>query len=57
MLLGKLDRDLLENFSVVALQGCEQSTITVDDDEAELLIIMKQALKRRGIELVTAVVQ
>jgi hypothetical protein len=46
VLLGKLDRDLLENFSVVALQGCEQSTITVDDDETELLVVMQQALKR-----------
>lgn len=57
MLLGQFDSDLLEDLSVVALQGCIESAVTVDDDEAELLIIGHQALQGRGIKLVTTVVE
>lgn len=57
VLLGQLHSDLLEDLSVVALKGSEKSATTIDNDEAELLIICQEACKWRGIEPVPAVVQ
>ena len=57
MLLGKLHSDFLEDVSVVALESGIKSAVTVDYDEAELLIICKEALERRGVEFVSAVVE
>jgi len=41
MLLGKLNRDLLKNVSVVSLKGGIKGTVTINDDEAELLIVLQ----------------
>lgn len=57
VLLGKLYSDLLEDFSIVALKSGIKGAITIDNDEAKLLIILQKALKRRSVEPVTAVIE
>lgn len=57
MLLGELDSNFLKDVSVVALEGGVESAVTIDDDETELLIVSKETVEGRGIELVSAVVQ
>ena len=57
MLLGQLHSDLLKDLPVVPLKGSEEGTITIDDNEAKLLIILQEARQGRGIELVATVVQ
>ena len=41
MLLRKRDHETLEDFFVVALECCIEYTITVDDNKAELLVVLK----------------
>ena len=57
MFLGKLHSDLLENFSVVTLEGSVECAITVDYNESELLVVLKETRERRGIKLVSAIIQ
>ena len=56
MLLWQLDCDLLQDLSVVTLKSSVQSTVTVDNDEAELLVVLKKEVKWTGVELVPAVI-
>ena len=57
MFLGKLDSNFLEDFSVVSLKGSIESTVTVDNDETELLIVLEKTTQRAGIELISAIVE
>jgi beta-galactosidase GanA len=57
VLLWQIDRKLVYHVSRVAAQGAEKRTITIHDDEAELLIIFQQLRKRLSVELVVAQVQ
>lgn len=52
MLLGQLHSDLLENGSDISLKCGEHTTITVDNDEAELLVVFKQILEDVRMELI-----
>ena len=56
MLLGQLNGHALHNLFVVSLQSGVQHTITVDDDEAELVIILEQGEQGLRIEAVLALV-
>ena len=42
MLLGKLDGEFMEDFSVVSLKGTVQSTVTIDDDETENVFVFQK---------------
>jgi hypothetical protein len=57
VLLGKLHSDFLKDFPIVALKSGVKGAITVDDNEAEFLIILQEALQRGGIEPVTTVIE
>ncbi len=56
MLLGQFNLYFLENFPVVTLQISIQTSITVDNNEAEFVIVLKQHLKGLSLELVGAAV-
>jgi hypothetical protein len=45
VLLWQLDGDSLLNGSDIALKGSEQCTTTINNDEAELFIVLKQVVK------------
>lgn len=57
MLLGQLHLNLLEDVSVVSLQGSIQSSITIDYYEAEFIIVCEQSVECFTMELVIAEVQ
>jgi hypothetical protein len=73
VLLGQIDREptavsaltwllcacclLVNNFTRVARQCAEQRTVSVHDDEAELLVRLKQLAQGFGVELVVTKVQ
>jgi hypothetical protein len=56
VLLGQLHGHSLQDLLVVALQSSVEHTITIDDDESEGLVILKQSLQWLGIEPVLALV-
>lgn len=52
MLLGKIDGQTLQDLTSVTAQGTEERTVTVHDNEAELLVRLKQLAQGLGVELV-----
>lgn len=52
VLLGEIDRELLDDVTSVTAQGTEQSTVTVHHNETKLLIGLQQLGKSLGMELV-----
>lgn len=56
MLLGQHHRQTLQNFLIVALQGRVQDSVTVDNNEAELVIVVQVCFKWLGVESVHALV-
>ena len=56
MLLGQFNLYFLENFPVVTLQISIQTSITIDNNEAEFVIVLKQDLEGLSLELVGAAV-
>ena len=56
MLLGQLHWHPLDDLLVVALQSCKKHTVTVDDDEAELVIILEQGEQGLRVEAVLTLV-
>ena len=56
MLLWKLDWHSLDDDLVGTLEGGEEDTITIHDDEAELLVIFEQSEEGLGVEGVLALV-
>ena len=57
VLLGKIDLQTLENFTGVSTQGTEQRTVTVHDNETELLVGLEQLAQGLSVELVVTQVQ
>lgn len=57
VLLWKIDGELVHNVSGVSAQGTEQSSVTIHDDESELLVILEQLGKSLSVELVVAKVE
>lgn len=51
---GQLDCDLLQNFSVIALEGSVECAITVDNNKTELIVISEEHLEGFSLELATA---
>lgn len=52
VLLGKIDGELVDDLTGVSAQGSEESTVTIHDDEAELLVGLEQLGQSLGMELV-----
>lgn len=57
MLLGQIDLQTLQNLTGVSTQSTEKRTVTVHDDETELLVRLQQLTQRLGVELVVTKVQ
>ena len=56
VLLGQLYRHSLDDLLVVTLEGGEEHTITIDDDETKLVIVLEEGEKRISEEGVLALV-
>lgn len=57
VLLWKIDGELVHNVSGVSAQGTEKSSVTIHNDESELLVILEQLGERLSVELVVAKVE
>jgi len=57
VLLGQIDLQTLKNLTGVSTQSTEKRTVTVHDDETELLVRLQQLTQRLGVELVVTKVQ
>lgn len=57
MLLGQVDGQALQDLTSVTAQGTEERTVTVHDNEAELLVRLEQLAQGLGVELVVAKVK
>ena len=57
VLLGKIDAELLNDVSGVSTQRAEQCTVTIHDNETELLVRFEQLTESLGVELVVTEVQ
>lgn len=57
VLLGEIDRELVDDVTRVAAEGAEEGAVTVHDDEAELLVGLEQLGEGLGVELVVTEVQ
>lgn len=57
VLLGQVDGKTLKNFAGIATQGTEKRTVTVHDNETELLVRLQQLTQRLGVELVVTKVE
>jgi hypothetical protein len=57
VLLGKIDLQTLEDLTGVSTQSAEQRTVTVHDNETELLVGLKQLTQSLGVELVVTKVE
>lgn len=57
MLLGKIDGQTLQNLTSVTAQSTEERTVTVHDDETELLVRLEQLAQGLGVELVVTQVE
>lgn len=57
VLLGKIDRELLADFTSVSRKSTEEGTVTVHDDETKGLVGLEQFTQSLGVELVVAKVQ
>ncbi len=55
--LWKIDRELVDDISGVSAESTEESSITIHDNETELLVIFKQLRKSLSVELVVAQVE
>ena len=56
VLLGELDGHTLDDLLVVTLEGGEEHTITVNDNETELVVILKEGEEWLRLEAVLALV-
>ena len=56
VLFGQLYCYLLLDITDISLQGGEESTRTIDDDEAELLVVLQEEVEHRRVEPVLAAV-
>jgi hypothetical protein len=57
VLLGKIDRQTLQNLTSVTAKGTEERTVTVHDDETELLVRLEQLAQSLSVELVVTQVE
>lgn len=57
MLLGKIDRQTLQNLASVTTQSTKERTVTVHDDETELLVRLEQLAQSFCVELVVTKVE
>ena len=57
MLLGEVDREFVDDISGVAAECTEKRTISIHDNEAELLVGFKQLAQCLGVEFVVAQVK
>lgn len=57
MLLGEIDGQTLQDLTGVTAQGTEERTVTVHDNEAELLVRLEQLAQGLGVELVVTKVE
>jgi len=57
VLLRQVDGKALKNFTGVATQGTKQRTVTVHDNETELLVRLQQLTQRLGVELVVTKIE
>jgi hypothetical protein len=57
VLLGKIDGELVDDLTGVSAQGSKESTVTIHDDEAELLVGLEQLGQSLGMELVVTQVK
>lgn len=55
--LGQINLETLENFTRVATESAEKGTISVHDNETELLIGLKELAQSLGVELVVAKIE
>lgn len=56
VLLGQLHGHSVDDFLVHTLEGSEHDTSTIDDNEAEFLVILEEGEKRLSVETVLALV-
>lgn len=56
VLLGQHDRKALQDFFRIALERGIQHSITVNDDEAELFVVLEESLEGFSVEPVLALV-
>ena len=56
MLLGQLHRHSLDDLLVVTLEGGKKHSVTIDDDETKLVIVLEEGEKRVSEESVLALV-
>lgn len=56
MLFGQLNWHTLDNLLIVSLQSGEKHAITVDDDEAEFVVVFEKGEQRLSMETVLALV-
>jgi hypothetical protein len=56
VLFGELHGHALEDLSVASLESTEKYTITIHDNESELLIIFEKSVKGFSVERVLALV-
>lgn len=57
MLLGQINGETLKDLTGVATESTEQSTVTVHDNETELLIGLEKLTQCLGVELVVTQVE
>ena len=57
VLLWKIDGELVHNVSGVSREGTEESSVTIHDDETELLVILEELGEGLSVEFVVAKVE
>jgi hypothetical protein len=57
VLLGEIDRQTLQNLTGVTAEGTKERTVTVHDDETELLVRLEQLTQSLSVELVVTQVE
>jgi hypothetical protein len=57
VLLGEIDRQTLQNLTSVTAEGTKERTVTVHDDETELLVRLQQLTQSLSVELVVTQVE
>lgn len=57
VLLGQVDRELVDYLASVSGEGTEEGTVTVHDDEAEAGVRLEELGERFRVELVVAEVE
>ena len=56
VLFGQLHGHALQDLFIVALQGGEENTISVDDNEAKLVVVLKQGKQRLRVETILTLI-